>query len=635
MRVRLAIAIALAGTALLLAHTAAAGNVNMTDSSYVPATITIQQGDTITWTNDGLAVHTATSEDGLFDTGDVANGESKTVAEIADLAPGSYAYLCNYHEYKGGTITVETPENAPPVADFTFVTENMTVSVDARGSNDADGTIVAYLWSWGDGGSEESSAVASHTYPTAGQYTLRLEVRDDRGANATTEKNVTVGEAARVNQAPAVSFTHSADGLTVTVDGSGSTDPDGTIVSYAWSWGDLSTDAAGPTANHTYPAPGNYSVRLTVTDNEGLSAEASRVVTVERLSAENIPPVAVFSGTTRFLTLSVTAAESFDPDGAIVAYAWDWGDESPPGTGMNATHSYSIEGNKTVRLTVRDNQEASAETSRTFTLSRENSPPTLMVDSPRERDNVSGPFEVRGTASDPDGDEVVVTVQMGVGEEMRAAGSTEWILTVNASDYPAGSIDLTVRATDGLENTSVRIPITIIHDGSHTTAPGEGGPDGDATAPDTENGTDAPPEADVRLSVIVTKPSPGELLPEPFFTVAGRVEPSSIALVSIDVDLDALRLASATGSAGLFAFDLGTPILSPGDHVLRVTARFAGESTATIVHVRAAGIIEQHGTDVGAAETHPPPEAPAETPAPAVVLAALAALVASLLRRRR
>ncbi len=68
-------------------------------------------------------------------------------------------------------------------------------------------------------------------------------------------------------------------GLTCSVDGSASFDPDGAILSYAWDFGDGASDA-GSTASHTFELAGTYSIRLTVTDNNGLTATDARTVTV-------------------------------------------------------------------------------------------------------------------------------------------------------------------------------------------------------------------------------------------------------------------------------------------------------------------------------------------------------------------
>ena len=79
------------------------------------------------------------------------------------------------------------------------------------------------------------------------------------------------------NVAPTASFTATTNGLGVTVDGSGSSDPDGTIASYAWEFGDGAT-GNGATASHTYATAGTYTVKLTVTDDDGESRSTSQEV---------------------------------------------------------------------------------------------------------------------------------------------------------------------------------------------------------------------------------------------------------------------------------------------------------------------------------------------------------------------
>jgi PKD repeat protein len=120
--------------------------------------------------------------------------------------------------------------NQLPKASFTHTESGLTVSVDGSGSSDPDGTIPSYAWNWGDSTPGGSGATATHTYGTAGTYTIQLTVTDDRGGTATTSRQLTV-TAPPPNQAPTAAFTRSASFLTLSVDGSGSSDPDGTITS--------------------------------------------------------------------------------------------------------------------------------------------------------------------------------------------------------------------------------------------------------------------------------------------------------------------------------------------------------------------------------------------------------------------
>jgi streptogrisin C len=77
--------------------------------------------------------------------------------------------------------------------------------------------------------------------------------------------------------APVASFTYSATGTSVDFNGSGSYDPDGSIVSYAWNFGD-GTTGSGAFVNHVYPYEGTFTVTLTVTDNSGYTGQSVQSV---------------------------------------------------------------------------------------------------------------------------------------------------------------------------------------------------------------------------------------------------------------------------------------------------------------------------------------------------------------------
>jgi PKD repeat protein len=84
--------------------------------------------------------------------------------------------------------------------------------------------------------------------------------------------------------APTADFTSSCSRLECSFDGSASSDPDGTIVSYEWDWGDGTEPSVLGTGNatsaHTYAKPGTYMVTLTVTDDDGLTNTTSHTATV-------------------------------------------------------------------------------------------------------------------------------------------------------------------------------------------------------------------------------------------------------------------------------------------------------------------------------------------------------------------
>jgi len=89
------------------------------------------------------------------------------------------------------------------------------------------------------------------------------------------------GNGAPPNQPPVAQLGATCSNLSCSFSSAGSTDPDGTITSYAWTFGDGGT-ATGPSPSHTYAAAGTYSVTLTVTDNAGAPGQTSQNLTVSQ-----------------------------------------------------------------------------------------------------------------------------------------------------------------------------------------------------------------------------------------------------------------------------------------------------------------------------------------------------------------
>ena len=163
-------------------------------------------------------------------------------------------------------------------------------------------------------------------------------------------------------------------GQPVSFDGSGSSDPGGTIVSYGWDFGDGAT-GTGATATHSYPMEGTYSIRLEVTDDCGGTSICHTAVHV----SINLPPIChaggPYSGEVG-TPIAMSGASSSDPDGLIVAYRWDFGD-GHTAFGVMQHHSYTLSGTYTVTLTVVDDEAASSTCSTTAqaTQNAPNEPP--------------------------------------------------------------------------------------------------------------------------------------------------------------------------------------------------------------------------------------------------------------------
>jgi len=253
---------------------------------------------------------------------------------------------------------------------------------------------------------------------------------------------------------PVAAFTYIVNFLVVLVDGSTSSDLDGTISSYAWTWGD-GTNWTGMTATHTYATAGAKTITLTVTDNSGLTNSTSKIVTV---SAPPKPPVAAFTYTVNFLVVSVDGSTSSDPDGTVSSYAWAWGDGTT-GTGTTATHTYATAGDKTITLTVTDNSALTNSTSKIVTVSTQRPPVAAFT--------YTAHFLVVSvdgyTSSDPDG--TVSSYAWAWGD-----GTTGTDMTATHTYAEAGDKTITLTVTDnsGLTNSTSTI-VTVSTQGKTDT----------------------------------------------------------------------------------------------------------------------------------------------------------------------
>ena len=112
---------------------------------------------------------------------------------------------------------------------------------------------------------------------------------------------------------------------------------------------------------------------FTYTANDGLLDSNIATVSVT-VNPVNHAPVASFTYVCTALTCDFDASESYDPDGSIRSYAWEFGDGNS-GSEVNVTHSYSAAGSYQVTLTVNDNRGLTGETARTVQVTEE--PPSI------------------------------------------------------------------------------------------------------------------------------------------------------------------------------------------------------------------------------------------------------------------
>ena len=215
--------------------------------------------------------------------------------------------------------------------------------------------------------------------PSAGNYLLAV-----RSATLVSSTDFTLASSLPLTEvlAPIAKFsasnTSGAPPLTVTFDGSESSDPDGSISAYHWNFGD-GTSGTGIKVQHTYPA-GNFKVTLTVIDYQGASAGTTLLIGIA-----NKPPVAVAAASPATgmapLTCLFSSAGSNDQDGKIIDFAWDFGDGTVA-QGATVTHTFAAAGLYFASLVVTDEGGATAGKSMTIFAGQ-----TLVANSSRFRLN--------------------------------------------------------------------------------------------------------------------------------------------------------------------------------------------------------------------------------------------------------
>ncbi len=345
---------------------------------------------------------------------DAAAKYTMTVADYSGVRPGALVYA-DFAETVSRTGHATPSVNAPAGswvvsywADKSAATTGFALPAPVSGRQALCGTGSGHICS--------TLADSNGPVPT-GQYDALVATADTANGTATTWSVVL--RTVEANQAPTASFSHTCDGLACTFDGTGSTDADGSVVSYAWDFGDGGS-ATGSSSSHDFATSGTRDVTLTVTDDEG--TQGSLVVPVSVLR-HNAAPLASFTASCAFLTCSFDASASGDSDGTITSYAWDFGDgQTATTTGPSTNHSYGSGGPQVATLTVTDNDNGTGSTTRS--ISPVAVRPIAMVGSSANQGNVSTPNTTvpAGTAA---GDQLLMVLSLN--DTTRTVGTTSGV----------------------------------------------------------------------------------------------------------------------------------------------------------------------------------------------------------------
>lgn len=292
----------------------------------------------------------------------LVNGTEVATTPIATYTftqPGDFSVVLKVTDQKGvSNSTTELSKaihlNAAPVPVIDAISLSSIAKIDfsAANSTDVESQLNSYTWDFGDGSSTTGPQV-SHTFQKAGSYTVKLTVDDGEGLSNSVR---TVEKVVAVNSYPIASFTIPemvAPGQLFTADASTSGDAEGAISSYEWFLDNVPIEG-DIRASLAIEEPGTHTISLRVKDDSGFE-DAQGIVT--KAIKVNLSPVVIWSTEPDVIEPNVEtkflAGDSFDPDGEIDKYEWEF-DDGTIIRGKTIQRFFTEGGPKRFKLTVTD-----------------------------------------------------------------------------------------------------------------------------------------------------------------------------------------------------------------------------------------------------------------------------------------
>ena len=343
-------------------------NENGSSSKFVEITVLEQSNPVVPVANFSTNVTTGyaplsvqfndSSENGSEWNWDFGDGNSSTDQnpEHTFFTSGNYTVnltVTNENGSNSKAVNITVLEQSEPLVPAANFSSNVTTGYAPLSVKFNDSSENASEWSWdfGDGNSSTYQN-PEHTFLTSGNYTVNLTVTNENGSNSKFV-NITVLEKLEPVNPVANFSTNVTTGyapLSIQFNDSSENGSE-------WNWdfgdGNSSTD---PNPEHTFFTPGNYTVNLTVSNENGSNSKSVNITVLEQ--SESLVPAANFSSnvTTGYAPLSVKFNDSSEN---ASEWSWDFGDGNSS-TYQNPEHTFLTSGNYTVNLTVTNENGSSS-----------------------------------------------------------------------------------------------------------------------------------------------------------------------------------------------------------------------------------------------------------------------------------
>lgn len=393
---------------------------------------------------------------------------------------GNYIISLTLTDYQGDTysqtLAKDFVANTPPTpvidAESFSVIAGNSLTLNSLSSTDLEDDLenvsLTYQWYFPDNEEAPTDSTVTHLFNQPGKIQVRLIATDTAGNIAVTTKVFDVTETSH-NSPPAASFAIKNESLqtvqtsirkeTLTFDASSSTDPNDDIEKFVWHFGDkdnTTRETTGSSVEFDYNELGSIYVTLIVEDASGNQGQAVREIIINNIAPKSEFTVSSLEEPSGTL-ITFDASASLDPDGHILRYLWDFGDDTKSkSTQSTISHVYQTPCECTVTLTVMDSSghfnKHTLETpivitnvapTAKFTIEDEFSQPTTEVN--RAREFTFNPQ----LSSDPDGDITQSTFHWDFGDGNTETTTGRTTVTHQfEKDLPVGTYLITLTVTD-------------------------------------------------------------------------------------------------------------------------------------------------------------------------------------------